>query len=241
MQKALKLQNIEIASAWFSAFLTTRPYEKTKIDFLTHRDFLYEMGAKVIVVSEQGRSIQGNQDTPLFEEKPVFTEEEWQKLALGLNNLGELAQEKGMKLVYHHHMGTGVQTKDEINRLMEMTDENLVFLLYDTGHLFFSGENPLEILESHLSRIKHVHLKDVRPAIVNKVKQDRLSFLAGVKEGVFTVPGDGDINFKPIFQTLAQSSYRGWMIVEAEQDPSRANPFEYALMARNYIKETAGV
>ena len=241
LQKALKLRNIEIASAWFSAFLTTKPYEKTKIDFLTHRDFLYEMGAKVIVVSEQGRSIQGNQDTPLFEEKPVFTEEEWQKLALGLNNLGELAQEKSMKLVYHHHMGTGVQTKDEINRLMEMTDGNLVFLLYDTGHLFFSGENPLEILESHLSRIKHVHLKDVRPAIVNKVKQDRLSFLAGVKEGVFTVPGDGDINFKPIFQTLAQSSYRGWMIVEAEQDPSRANPFEYALMARNYIKETAGV
>ena len=96
-----------------------------------------------------------------------------------------------MKLVYHHHMGTGVQTKDEINRLMEMTDENLVFLLYDTGHLFFSGENPLEILESHLSRIKHVHLKDVRPAIVNKVKQDRLSFLAGVKEGALSFRGTG--------------------------------------------------
>jgi len=241
LKKALTLRNLEIASAWFSAFLTTKPFEETEKAFIEHRDFLNEMGAKVIVVSEQGRSIQGNVNTPLFAEKHIFTDEEWEKLAEGLNRLGELAKEKDMKLVYHHHMGTGVQTTEEIDRLMEMTDPNLVFLLYDTGHLYFSGENPLEVLEKHFPRIKHVHLKDVRSEIAREVKQERLSFLTGVKKGVFTVPGDGAINFEPVFQVLAKSGYKGWMIVEAEQDPAQANPFEYALKARNFIKETAGV
>ncbi|MBW8351543.1 myo-inosose-2 dehydratase [Bacillus sp. IITD106] len=241
LKKALHLRNLEIASAWFSAYLTTKPYEETEKAYIEHRDFLHEMGAKVIVVSEQGHSIQGNISTPLFAEKPIFTDEEWVKLAEGLNRLGELAKEKDMKLVYHHHMGTGVQTTDEIDRLMDMTDSNLVFLLYDTGHLYFSGEDPLAVLEKHFPRIKHVHLKDVRLEIARQVKQEGLSFLSGVKKGVFTVPGDGAIDFKPIFQLLAKLEYKGWMIVEAEQDPAQANPLEYALKARNFIKETAGL
>ncbi|MBS4197348.1 myo-inosose-2 dehydratase [Lederbergia citri] len=241
LKKALHLRNLEIASAWFSAYLTTKPYKETEKAYIAHRDFLHEMGAKVIVVSEQGRSIQGNMSTPLFAEKPIFTDEECLKLAEGLNRLGELAKEKDMKLVYHHHMGTGVQTTEEIDRLMDITDSNLVFLLYDTGHLYFSGEDPLAILEKHFSRIKHVHLKDVRLEIARQVKQEHLSFLTGVKKGVFTVPGDGAIDFEPIFQLLAKLGYKGWMIVEAEQDPALANPFEYALKARNFIKETAGI
>jgi len=241
LKKALALRNLEIASAWFSAFLTTKPFEETEKAYIAHRDFLHEMGAKVIVVSEQGRSIQGNVNTPLFAEKPIFTNEEWTKLAEGLNRLGKLSKEKNMKLVYHHHMGTGVQTTEEIDRLMAMTDPNLVSLLYDTGHLYFSGEDPLEVLEKHFHRIKHVHLKDVRSEIAREVIQDRLSFLTAVKKGVFTVPGDGVINFEPVFQVLSKSGYKGWMIVEAEQDPAQANPFEYALKARHFIKETAGV
>ena len=151
LKKALSLRNVEIASAWFSAFLTTKPFEETKNGFLEHRDFLHEMGAKVIVVSEQGKSIQGK-EVPLFDEKPIFTDGEWEKLASGLNRLGELANDKGMKLVYHHHMGTGVQTAKEIDRLMEMTDPNAVHLLYDTGHLYYSGENPLDVLKHYLPR-----------------------------------------------------------------------------------------
>ncbi|QUW21441.1 myo-inosose-2 dehydratase [Sporosarcina sp. Marseille-Q4063] len=241
LKKALELRGMEIASAWFSAFITTKPFEETENAFLEHRNFLHEMGAKVIVVSEQGHSIQGQENTPLFIEKPIFTEEDWNVLAKGLNRLGELAQEKDMKIVFHHHMGTGVQTTEEINHLMDITDPKLVYLLFDTGHLYLSGENPIEVLEKHFSRIKHVHLKDVRLPIFDKVKNEQLSFLQGVKKGVFTVPGDGIINFKPIFQVLAELGYEGWMIVEAEQDPAVANPFEYALMARNYLKKTAGV
>jgi inosose dehydratase len=241
LKKALELRGMEIASAWFSAFITTRPFEETENAFLEHRNFLYEMGAKVIVVSEQGHSIQGQENTPLFVEKPIFTEEDWNALSIGLNRLGELAQEKDMEIVFHHHMGTGVQTTEEINHLMEITDPKLVYLLYDTGHLYLSGEDPIEVLEKHFSRIKHVHLKDIRLPIFEKVKSEQLSFLQGVKKGVFTVPGDGIIDFKLIFQVLAELGYEGWMIVEAEQNPAIANPFEYALIARNYIKETAGV
>lgn len=241
LKKALRLRGMEIASAWFSAFLTTKPLEETVESFIAHRDFLFEMGAKVIVVSEQGHSIQGKNDTPLFENKPVFTQEDWEKLVGGLHELGRLAQEKGMDIVYHHHMGTGVQTTEEINTLMELTDPSLVSLLYDTGHLVFSGENHLDVLERHFERIKHVHLKDVRADIAQKVREDKLSFLTAVKEGVYTVPGDGVIDFRPVFEFLSSHGYKGWLLVEAEQDPAKANPLEYALIARRYIRETAGI
>lgn len=241
LKKALDLRGISIASAWFSAFLTTKPIEETRKAFIKHRDFLYEMGVKVIVVAEQGHSIQGMMDVPVFDKKPIFTEEEWEKLARGLEELGKLAAEKDMKVVYHHHMGTGVQTTEEIEKLMSMTDENLVYLLFDTGHLTFSGENPEEILKKYVKRIKHVHLKDIREDVLKKVKEQKLSFLQAVREGVFTVPGDGMINFEPLFKILEENNYEGWFIVEAEQDPSKANPLEYAIKARKYIREKTGL
>ena len=240
LKKALELRNMQIASAWFSSFLTTKPYEETAKAFIEHRDFLHEMGAKVVVVSEQGHSIQGQMETPVFDGKYVMNEEEWKILAEGLNKLGALADEKDMKLVYHHHMGTVVQTTEEIDKLMEMTDESLVYLLFDSGHLVYSGENALEVLTKYVNRVKHVHLKDIRSSIVNKVKEEKLSFLKGVRLGAFTVPGDGDIDFEPLFKVLAENNYEGWLLVEAEQDPAIANPFEYAVKARKYISEKIG-
>lgn len=241
LKKALELRGMEIASAWFSAYLTTKPYEETEKDFITHRDFLHEMGAKVIVVSEQGHSIQGKMEIPIFKNKPSFTEEEWEKLSTGLDKLGKLAKERDMKLVYHHHMGTGVQTTEEIDRLMEITDSELVYLLYDIGHLVYSGEEPIEVLNKYIDRIKHVHLKDVRKNVINLVKEKDMSFLQSVKSGAFTVPGDGDIDFEHIFKILAENNYEGWLLVEAEQDPEKANPCEYAMKARKYIKEKANI
>ncbi|WP_252230278.1 myo-inosose-2 dehydratase [Clostridium sp. ZBS15] len=241
LKKALEMRNLQIASAWFSSFLTTKPYEETEKEFIDHRDFLHAMGSKVIVVSEQGHSIQGQMETSIFDGKHHFNEEEWKLLAHGLNKLGQLAADKGMKIVYHHHMGTGVQTTEEIDKLMSVTDENLVYLLFDTGHLVYSGENPVEILKKYVHRIKHVHLKDIRPEIVSKVKNEKLSFLKGVRAGAFTVPGDGSIDFEPIFKILAENNYEGWLMIEAEQDPSIANPLEYAIKGRQYIKEKASI
>lgn len=240
LNKALKIRGLEVAGAWFSAYLTTEDYEYTKTRFVEHCDFLKAVGADVVVVSEQGHSIQGLNKN-LFRYKPTFTNEEWKILSEGMNKLGEIARKKGMDLVYHHHMGTGVQTEDEIHRLMEMTDPSIVHLLFDTGHLIFSNEDPKSILLKYFHRIKHVHLKDIRLNVLNRVKEKQMSFLEAVKEGVFTVPGDGDIDFEPIFNILKENHYKGWLLVEAEQDPKRANPFEYALIARNYLRESINV
>lgn len=239
--KELELRGLCIASAWFSAFLTTRPLEDNVAAFIKHRDFLYQLGAKVIVVSEQGHSIQGMMDVPVFTRKPVFANEEWLSLTRGLEELGRLAEDKGMHLVYHHHMGTGVQTTSEIARLMESTDPQLVYLLFDTGHLVFSGENPEDILKKYGERVKHVHLKDIREDVLSRVKNEDLSFLQAVKNGVMTVPGDGMIDFAPLFAILDHQGYEGWLLVEAEQDPAKANPLEYALKARRYIREKTGL
>ncbi|MDM5247801.1 myo-inosose-2 dehydratase [Lysinibacillus sp. G4S2] len=237
LRKYLEPRQLQVASAWFSTYLTIKPFEETKQAFIQHRDFLHAMGAKVIVVAEQGLSIQGQMDTPLFQEKPIFKDSEWGLLIHGLESLGELAHEKGMEIVYHHHMGTGIQTTEEIEYLMENTSPNKVSLLFDTGHLVFSGEDPLEIFRKYQSRIKHIHFKDIREDVAKEVKEQKDSFLTGVKKGVFTVPGDGIIDFHPIMDAIVGSGYEGWIVVEAEQDPAKANPFEYALKARKYINE----
>jgi inosose dehydratase len=240
LNSALALRGLTICNAWFSSFLTTKPYKEVEKEFIKHRDFLYAVGARVIGAAEQGHSIQG-QDKPVFDAKPVFTGGEWDRLCEGLNKLGKKAAEKGMKLTYHHHMGTGVQSAAEIDRLMENTDPALLGLLYDTGHLVFAGEDHLAVLDKWIKRIGHVHLKDMRPAIRKKAVREKWSFLQAVKAGVFTVPGDGSIDFVPIFQALKKANYSGWWVVEAEQDPARADPLEYAVKARTYIKEKAGI
>ncbi|MDR1949827.1 MAG: myo-inosose-2 dehydratase [Spirochaetaceae bacterium] len=241
LNKALELRGLTICNAWFSSFLTTKPYREVEAAFIKHRDFLYAVGARVIGAAEQGHSIQGRQDLPVFEAKPNFTDPEWKRLTEGLNRLGEKAADKGMRLTYHHHMGTGVQTAAEIDRLLENTDPALLGLLYDTGHLVFSGEDHLAVLTKWLKRIGHVHLKDIRPTIRKKAVKEQWPFLRAVREGVFTVPGDGAIDFVPVFRALQKAKYSGWWVVEAEQDPAKANPLEYAIKARSYIREKAGI
>jgi inosose dehydratase len=241
LKAALEPRGLQIASAWFSSFLTTKELEETVSEFIKHRDFLHAMGAKVIVVAEQGHSIQGQMDTPLHANKPIFTESEWQRLVDGLHRLGELAHEKGMEIVYHHHMGTGVQTYEEVERLMNATDPKRVSLLLDTGHISFAGGDSLDLIKNFGSRIKHVHFKDLRAEMELLVETENLSFLQAVKKGVFTVPGDGRIDFEPIIAALNEMDYKGWIIVEAEQDPALAPPLEYARKARAYIKEKAGL
>ncbi|MGM0126325.1 inosose dehydratase [Enterococcus sp. AZ194] len=239
LRSYLEPRGMSIASAWFSSFVIS-DFEQTKKDFIKHRDFLFEMGAKVIVVSEQTHSIQGLPKA-IYDQKPVFTDEEWVLLVQGLNALGDLAHEKNMEIVYHHHMGTGVQTTSEIDRLMAETDPSKVYLLFDSGHLTFSGEDPIAIVKKYASRIKHIHLKDIREELMADVRNNHKSFLEGVKEGVFTVPGDGMVDFVPIWEAIRASNYEGWILVEAEQDPAKANPFVYAKKARTYIREVTGI
>ena len=240
LKKALDLRGIQICNCWFSSFLISRPYEETEKEFIKQTDFLKAMGAKVIGVSEQSYSIQGK-DQPIFEGKYVMNDEEWKLLTDGLNKLGQIAKDKGMMLTFHHHMGTVVQDPDEVERMMANTDPEYVSLLFDTGHFTYCGADPLEMVKKYVNRIKHVHLKDIRPEVVKEVKDNDLSFLEGVRRGAFTVPGDGCIDFDPIFKVLEENGYEGYMLVEAEQDPAKANPLEYAIKARKFIREKTGL
>jgi len=242
LKKALGLRGLQICNAWFSTYFTIKDEKAVIEEFIRHRDFLYEMGAKVIGCSEQGHSIQGL-ELPIYEEKPIFTDEEWNRLIKGYNRLAELAEEKGMKVSLHHHMGTGIQTPEEIDRFMESTEDN-VYLLFDTGHIYFSEgkqEAVDNLIDKYIDRIVHIHLKDVRREVLERVKAERWSFLKSVREGVFTVPGDGIINFDHVFDVIGKSGFEGWLVVEAEQDPAIANPFEYAIKARKFIREKTGL
>lgn len=241
LKKALDMRGLQIANQWFSSFVLTQPMEKVEKDFIAQCEFLKAMGAKRIGASEQSFSIQGQMNTPVFDAKYVMNDGEWDKFAKGMNRLGDIANSMGIRLVYHHHMGTVVQTAEEIDRMMDMTDPDKFALLYDTGHLAYCGQDYLAVLKKYAKRIAHVHLKDVRPEVVEKVKKEKLSFLQGVRAGAFTVPGDGCIDFASVFDELDKSGYEGWMIVEAEQDPAKANPLEYALKARDYIRKTAKI
>jgi len=236
LNKELQLRNLKIAGQWFSSFIIRDGVEEASKAFHKHCEYLKAVNAAVAVVSEQTYSIQGT-DKNVFNEKPYFTDEEWDQLGQGLNQLGKIAEEYGLKLVFHHHMGTGVQTLAEIDRLMENTDPNHVHLLYDTGHIYVSDADYMTLINKHINRIHHVHFKDVRQAVKEQCEREGKSFLQSFLTGMFTVPGDGCIDFTEVYKTLLETNYSGWIVIEAEQDPSVAHPLEYALKARNYINE----
>lgn len=242
LKKALQLRGVEICNQWFSSFLISKPFEEVEKEFRAQLSFLKAMGAKIIGASEQSYSVQGQQKTPVFGQKYVMDDKEWELLCSGLDRLGKIAKEEyGISLTFHHHMGTVVQDPDEVKRMMDNTNPEYVSLLFDTGHFAYCGADPLEMVKTYADRIRHVHLKDIRPEAVQKVKDNGLSFLEGVRMGAFTIPGDGCIDFDPIFEVLEKAGYEGYMVVEAEQDPAKANPFEYALKARGFIREKTGL
>ncbi|MBT2723363.1 myo-inosose-2 dehydratase [Bacillus sp. ISL-46] len=236
LNKELQLRKLKIAGQWFSSFIIRDGVEEASKAFHKHCEYLKAVNAAVAVVSEQTYSIQGI-DKNVFNEKPYFTDKEWAQLCQGLNELGKIAEEYDLKLVFHHHMGTGVQTLAEIDRLMENTNPNHVHLLYDTGHIYVSDADYMTLLNKHLNRIHHVHFKDVRQAVNEQCEKEGKSFLQSFLAGMFTVPGDGCIDFTEVYKKLLGTNYSGWIVIEAEQDPSVAHPLEYALKARNYINE----
>ena len=241
LKHKLAVRGMRVASRWFSSFLITKPLEENIRAFEAELDFLAATGANCINVSEQSHSIQGMPDTPVFGNKYEMNEAEWAQFCAGLNALGKIASDRNFRLCFHHHMGTVVQTAAETTRMLQQTDAKYVYLCYDTGHFIFAGENPVEMLRQHINRVGHVHLKDVRLKTLERVHQEKMSFLTAVREGTFTVPGDGDFDFSPVFELLSGANYTGWLLVEAEQDPAKANPFEYAKKARAYIAQHTGL
>ena len=240
LKPALEQRGLQISSAWFSTFFSEEGQSVETVDkYVEHMIFLKAMGARVVNVCECGHCVQRGSGHVF--DRPEYTDEQWQQVAQGLNMIGEIALENDMINAYHYHMGTMVQNLEETDRLMESTDPGLLHLLVDTGHSHYAGDDPLSIVQKYGPRIRNVHLKDIRQEILDIAHSGKMSFLDSVKAGVFTVPGDGCIDFSPMFKALAELGYQGWFVVEAEQDPDKANPLKYAKMARNFIRENAGI
>jgi inosose dehydratase len=240
LRRALDLRGLQVSEPWVSTYFTVNGMEQQTVDaFEDQLAFIKAMGGTDLVVAELGRSSHVL-PVALFANRPVFDDHDWDLLCSGLNRLGKIAAAAGMRLCYHHHLGTGVMTRADVDRLMDSTDPELVHLLLDTGHLAAAGDDPLAAARAHAARIKHVHLKDIRPEVVSRVREEGLSFQNGIENGIFTVPGHGVIDFVPILQALADSGYTGWLVVEAEQDPAKANPLAYALKARAYLRDVLG-
>ena len=238
LKKHLDLRNLRICNQWFSYEFSSQPFETVKTNFKSHLNFLKYFEAKVVGGAETGNSIHGNIKVPVSSRKQA-SEEVWGKLVKGLNKLGKYSLEEfGIKLSYHHHVGTMIENISEVDRLLNETDDRYVSLNYDCGHFYFTNEDPLKAIKKYMPRISHIHLKDVRHNIKMRVEEEDLSFLEGVKLGVFTVPGDGDIeNMDEILSYIKNQNYNGWVVVEAEQDSAVANPFEYAKMGYEFINK----
>ncbi|MFF2361388.1 myo-inosose-2 dehydratase [Streptomyces sp. NPDC058122] len=240
LKAALDLRGLSVSEPWTSTYFTIgRMREKTVAAFEETLTHIKSLGGTELVVAEFGASSH-LLPVDVFANRPVFTDSQWDALSSGLNELGGIAASAGLKLSYHHHMGTGVMTRADIDRLMASTDPELVHLLLDTGHMAFAGDDPLDLARDHADRIGHVHLKSVRPEVVSRVREEGLSFQEAIQLGVFTVPGDGGIDFRPILEALAAAHYQGWLVVEAEQDPNKAVPLEYAKKARAYLADILG-
>ena len=192
-------------------------------------------GAAVMVYGEVADSIQGAPQ-PLYQRPRFFGEAQWRAYGERLDAFGKYLLSKGVRLAYHHHMGAYVETPDDVDKLMSVTNAD-VGLLYDTGHMTFAGGDAVAMLEKHVDRVCHVHCKDVRPYVIRLARNRNWSFLEAVINGAFTVPGDGAVDFPGVLAVLHDHGYRGWLVVEAEQDPAKAHPLTYAKLGyRNLLK-----
>ena len=200
-------------------------------------DLFKDCKSPCMVFAEVTNSIQANPKTPLSK-KPKLSEDEWKLLISRINEISKMMLDENMPLAYHHHMGTVIETEDETRRLIESTSDT-VKLLIDTGHMLFAGGNSIKLTEDFMERIIHVHCKDIRKNVLEKSLKNDSTFRQAFLDGAFTVPGDGCIDYKPFLTVLKNRNYEGWLVVEAEQDPAKANPFEYAKIGYNYLSKTA--
>ena len=218
--------HISVCGGWFSGLLLDGDIEREKDRIRAQMDFFIAAGAPCIVYGETARSIQGVRSAPLAS-KPKLSEEDIRAYGGKMTAFGEWCAEQGMPIAYHHHMAAAIETEKELDLLMKYSGEGLP-LLFDAGHMAFAGGDVLRVIDRHHTRISHVHTKDVRMGVIEKVDRKRESFLDAVVKGAFTVPGDGSLDFAAIVERLASHGYEGWFVVEAEQDPKVSPPLEMA-------------
>ena len=228
--------NLNLCSGWYGANLRKNSVEEEKKLIQQQLKLFKECNAPCIVFAEVSGSIQGDPYRKLSS-RPQMDENEWKIFCQKISELGKYLEDQEMPLAYHHHMGTVIETQNDTERLMENTHES-VNLTLDTGHMLFAQGDSQKILENYKDRKLHVHCKDIRKHVLEKSLKEDLSFRAAFLDGAFTVPGDGCIDYKSLFDVLKKNNYSGWLVVEAEQDPKKANPLEYAIKGYKYLVET---
>lgn len=235
LRPILDRHRLALVSGWYSCELLERDAAAELNAMRPHMTLLRALGCDILILAETSNAIHGHRGVPLSR-RPVLAEPRWSVFANRLTELADAVAGEGLSIAYHHHMGTIVQSEAEIDRLMAMTGPNLTLLL-DTGHATFAGADPMVIARRHRARIAHVHCKDVREAVMVRARRDDLSFLDAVVDGVFTVPGDGMVDFPGVLSEM--SGYTGWLVVEAEQDPAKAHPLTYARMGHANLADFA--
>jgi inosose dehydratase len=233
LRRVLAPFGLALVSGWYSGRLARRTLEEEVAAADAHLTLLSEGGANVMVYGEVADSIQGA-SMPLYM-RPRFTHaDQWREYGRKITAFARHTLARGVRLAYHHHMGAYVETPADVDRLIENTGDE-VGLLFDSGHMTFAGGNAVEMLERHVGRVCHVHCKDVRPAVIRLARNRNWSFLEAVINGAFTVPGDGAIDFPALIDILRRHDYRGWLVVEAEQDPVVAPAYRYAEMGHRCL------
>lgn len=222
----LRPYTLALVSGWYSGRLAQRSAAEEIDAIASHVQLLAQNGATVLVYGEVADSIQG-QRIPLIERPRFHSERAWQQYAEKLDELARFTLSQGIRLAYHHHMGAYVESPSDIDTLMRLTGPE-VGLLFDAGHCYMGGGEPVQVLRKHIDRVCHVHFKDVRKPVVQLARNHLWSFPDCIINGTFTVPGDGDIDFGELLDVLLAADYHGWLVVEAEQDPAVAPSFAYA-------------
>jgi myo-inosose-2 dehydratase len=235
LRPILDRHGLALISGWYSGRLLERSINGEWAAMWPHLQLLAAMGCRVLVYAETCGSIAGDRSRPLTS-RPQLGDQQWRDFAGKLTEIANRLARSGLALAYHHHMGTVVEDAADIDRLMAATGES-VGLLLDTGHLVFAGADPAAIARRYGRRINHVHCKDVRDSVLTRARASDASFLDAVLDGVFTVPGDGMIDFGAVLSELAD--YRGWLVVEAEQDPAKAPPLAYARLGFAHLRAAA--
>lgn len=240
LKAVLGAHGLEFIAGWYGLNLLTNSVATEQQALQQRLDFLGAMGTKICIVCETSNAIHSDAAIPLTA-TPVLDRAQWVSFPAAVEEIAQYCAKQGFTLAYHHHLGTVVETQEEIERFMAATGPH-THLLLDTGHAFGAGADPGVLAAKYLDRVAHIHAKNVRPAIRAQVIVEGLSFLDGVRRGMFTVPGDpeGGVDYAPVLQHAAQAGYAGWLVVEAEQDSAVRNPVEYQSMGLQELRKLAG-
>ena len=233
----LEKEKLELCSGWYGANLLINTPKEEFSKMQGQLKLFKACKSPCMVFAEITNSIQGDQNTPLSK-RPILSKDDWDKLITRINEISKMMEDANMPLAYHHHMGTVIESESDTRRLMESTIDK-VKLLIDTGHMLFAQGNSINLVNDFSEKLIHVHCKDIRKDVLIKSLKNDSTFRKAFLDGAFTVPGDGCIDYKPFLKSLKDKDYSGWLVVEAEQDPIKANPFVYAKIGYNYLSKTS--